>query len=91
MDKTVAGLCAACDFDVDDGPMIGASRVRFFKPLLVNQAYRVEGEILSLTRKQSRKLGVMDVLEYELRFVIPGQGPAVSNVNTWMLPRKNLP
>ena len=90
MGKTVAGLCEACEFNVDDGPMIGASRVTFFAPLMVNQAYRVEGEILSLTRKQSRKMGVMDVLEYELRLRIAGQPTAVSNVNTWMLPRRNL-
>ena len=90
MGKTVAGLCEACEFDVADGPMMGASRVRFSTPLMVNQPYMVEGEILSLTRKQSRKMGVMDVLEFELRLRIAGQAPAVANVNTWMLPRRNL-
>ena len=62
MGKTVAGVCETCEFDVDDGPMMGSSGVRFAEQLMVGQDYKVTGEILSLVRKKSRKLGVMDVL-----------------------------
>ena len=61
MGKTVAGLCETCEFDVEDGPMMGSSGIKFSEPLMVGESYKVTGEILSLVRKQSRKLGVMDL------------------------------
>jgi hypothetical protein len=91
MGKTVAGLCETCDFDVDDGPMMGSSGVRFAAPLMVGESYTVSGEILGLVRKQSRKLGVMDVLTYRLRLhPATGGDPLLETDNVWVLPRKEL-
>ncbi|CAH1652856.1 MULTISPECIES: hypothetical protein [unclassified Chelatococcus] len=90
MGKTVAGLCAACDFDVEDGPMMGSSQVEFAGALRTGLPYRVSGEIVNLNRKASRKLGVMDVLEYRLRLIDPGGGTALETTNVWVLPRKEL-
>lgn len=91
MGKTVAGVCETCDFDVEDGPMMGSSGVRFSKPLMVGASYRVTGEILGLVRKQSRKLGVMDVLTYRLRLHPADGGDALLETdNVWVLPRKEL-
>jgi hypothetical protein len=42
-------------------------------------------------RKQSRKLGVMDVLTYRLRLHKLGDGTcALETDNVWVLPRKEL-
>jgi hypothetical protein len=90
MGKTVSGLCALCEFDIADGPMIINSRVEFSKPLMTGQPYFVRGEIVGLTRKTSRKIGVMDVLEYRLRLVLPDEEPVLVTTNSWVLPRKNL-
>ena len=90
MGKTVAELCRACEFNVDDGPMIGSSGVRFQTSLRVGVDYRVTGEILSLVRKKSRKLGVMDVLTYRLRLHEPSGAQVLETDNVWMLPRKDL-
>jgi len=91
MGKTVAGLCATCEFDVEDGPMMGSSGVKFAAPLKVGQPYKVSGEILSLVRKRSRKLGVMDVLTYRLRLHEAASGAAMLETeNVWVLPRKDL-
>jgi acyl dehydratase len=90
MGKTVAGLCAACDFDIDDGPMMGGSRVDFAGVIRTGTRYRVEGEIKGLVRKRSRKLGVMDILEYELRLVTAEGECVLSTTNSWALPRRNL-
>lgn len=90
MGKTVAGLCAACEFDVADGPMMASSKVTFQRPLLTGQPYHVTGEILGLTRKPSRKLGVMDMLEYQLRLALPDGTPVLTTTNMWVLPRRNL-
>lgn len=90
MGQTVAGLCEVCEFNIDDGPMMGGSRVHFQQPLRVEQPYIVTGEIKSLVRKASRKFGVMDLLEYELRLSLPDGTPVLSTVNSWALPRKEL-
>jgi hypothetical protein len=91
MGKTVAGVCETCEFDVDDGPMMGSSGVKFSEPLIVGQSYKVTGEILSLVRKLSRKLGVMDVLTYRLRLHKESDGMCILETdNVWVLPRKEL-
>lgn len=90
MGQTVAGMCKVCDFDVEEGPMMGSSRVEFSKPLMTGQPYRVRGEIVSLVRKPSRKLGVMDVLEYRLELREEDGTSVLVTTNTWVLPRRNL-
>jgi hypothetical protein len=88
MGQTVAGLCQVCEFNVEDGPMMAGSRVTFQRPLRTGQAYEVSGEIVSLVRKASRKLGMMDMLEYVLRLSLPDGTPVLSTTNVWVLPRK---
>jgi hypothetical protein len=90
MGQTVAGLCAVCDFDVEEGPMMGSSTARFAAPLRTGGQYRVSGEILSVVRKRSRKLGVMDVLTYRLCLHELDGRTAVETDNVWVLPRKEL-
>jgi hypothetical protein len=91
MGKTVAGVCETCEFDVEDGPMMGSSGVKFYEPLMVGQNYKVTGEILSLVRKKSRKLGIMDVLTYRLRLHKQADGTCILETdNVWVLPRKEL-
>jgi hypothetical protein len=90
MGMTVAGLCAACDFDVAEGPMMASSKVTFSRPLMTGQSYRVTGRIMSLVRKPSRKLGVMDMLEYLLELSLTDGTPVLSTTNVWVLPRRNL-
>jgi hypothetical protein len=90
MGMTVAGLCAACEFDVEDGPMMASSKVAFSRPLITGQPYRITGRIVSLVRKPSRKLGVMDMLEYVLELSLPDGTPVLSTTNVWVLPRRKL-
>jgi len=90
MGMTVAGLCAACEFDVEEGPMMASSKVTFSRPLVTGQPYRITGRIVSLVRKPSRKLGVMDMLEYLLELSLPDGTPVLSTTNVWVLPRRKL-
>lgn len=90
MGKTVAGLCAACDFDVANGPMMSGSRTLFQDRIMTGTAYRVEGEIKGLVRKRSRAFGVMDLMEYELRLVTPDGAAVLVTTNSWALPRREL-
>lgn len=87
---TVDGLLVLCEFDAADGPMMGSSHTRYFAPLRVDETYRIEGEILGLTRKASRKLGVIDVLEYRLSMHRSAGERVLEITNTWILPRRQL-
>jgi len=90
MGQTVAGLCALCDFDVEQGPMMASSSVRYQAPLRTGCRYRVTGEITGLTRKSSRKLGLMDLLEYRLRLHEADGAVVLETTNVWVLPRREL-
>lgn len=94
MGKTVAGFCEACDFDINDGPMLASSDVQYHQSLMCDQEYKVEGEITSIQRKESRKLGIMDMVSYQLRLIHangPQQGEAtLTTTNVWILPRRDL-
>ena len=52
---------------VDGGAMLGTLRLEWLGPLQVGHTYRVSGEVLSVTRKQSKTLGAFDLAEFELR------------------------
>jgi hypothetical protein len=90
MGMTVARLCETCEFDVRDGPMMASSKTVFARPLMTQHAYGVTGEIVGLTRKLSRKLGVMDMLEYELELTRPEGDAVLRTTNVWVLPRRDL-
>src|SRR3546814_6005614 len=66
------------------------SGVVFQEPLKVGVPYTVTGEILGLVRKRSRKLGVMDVLDYRLRLHDASGKAVLETTNVWVLPRKEL-
>jgi hypothetical protein len=88
MGVSVTELCAACNFDVADGPMMATTSALFHKPLMTGQPYRVRGLVDSLVRKKSRKLGLMDLLTYTLWLDDPA-GECVAQVgNVWVLPRR---
>lgn len=90
MGQTVAGLCAVCDFDVEVGPMMAGSKVVFSQPLMTDQPYHVTGSIRSIERKKSRKLGVMDLMVYDLSLSLPDGTPVLTTTNSWVLPRREL-
>lgn len=90
MGVSVDGLLAICEFDAADGPMLGSSNSRYLTALQTDETYRVSGEILGLTRKQSKKLGTMDVLEYRLTLSRASGEPVLEVTNTWILPRRSL-
>jgi len=88
MGLTVAELCARCDFDVADGPLMTRSDAEFEGELRIDTDYDVSGEILSLVRKPSRTFGAVDVLTYRLRLDSSQNDGSVVTTNQWMLPRR---
>lgn len=90
MGLTVRELCACCDFDVENAPMMATSECHYFKPLMTETPYWVRGHIESLVRKRSRKLGVMDLLDYRLKLIDADQATVLETLNVWVLPRPEL-
>lgn len=91
MGMTIGQMCAACDFDVNQGPMIVSSKVEYARPLRVGEPYGVRGDIRSLTRKPSRKLGTIDLLDYRLSLVAADGTLVLVSSNVWVLPRRAHP
>jgi len=90
MGLTVDGLLALCEFDAADGPMLGSSNTRYLQPIRTDETYRIDGQILGLTRKNSKKLGIMDILEYRLAMNASNGERVLEVTNTWILPRRQL-
>jgi hypothetical protein len=88
MGLSVDGLLALCEFDAADGPMLASTSSTYFAPLETDRTYRVHGEIVGLTRKTSRKLGAIDVLEFRLTMSNASGQAVLATVNTWILPRR---
>jgi hypothetical protein len=87
MGLSVTELCARCGFKIEEGPLLASSEAVFHAPLMTGTPYRVRGEVVSLTRKASRKFGVVDFLRYRLRLVGPDDAAVVETTNVWALPR----
>src|ERR1700742_1737186 len=60
---SVAEICALADFDVNDGPMLGASHLDEQEPIRIGVPYRVTGEVLDISRKQG-SIGTFDVMAF---------------------------
>jgi hypothetical protein len=88
IDVGIAELCAMADFDVNDGPMLGSTKLTYDKPLKVGVEYAVNGEIVDIVRKEGRS-GTFDILTFRERLIEPGGEQAASATNTFILPRRN--
>jgi hypothetical protein len=81
-------ICAAADFKTEDGPMVGSLDLAYHEPLRVGETYAVGGEFTSIERKQGRRAGVFDLLEFELRLTAPDGTVTVTATQSWVLPRR---
>lgn len=84
---SVAGLCELADFDVEDGPMLGAIQLACHAPIRTGVPYRVTGEISSIVRKTGRKTGVFDLMTFTEHLVDPDGTEVAAATNTFVLRR----
>jgi len=83
----IAELCALADFDVNDGPMLGSSRLEYYRPIQLGVAYRVSGEVIDVVRKQG-SIGTFDVLEFREDLLDGNDALVASSTSTYILPRR---
>ncbi|MHB8736480.1 MAG: hotdog family protein [Terriglobales bacterium] len=83
----IAELCALADFDVNDGPMLGSSRLEYHGPIRVGVPYRVTGEVIDIVRKQG-SIGTFDILEFREDLLSGADELVASSTSTYILPRR---
>jgi acyl dehydratase len=72
----------------DDGGMFGEHETEIREPLRVGETYLVRGEITGTTRKEGRKAGVFDMVEFSLELLDQDGTIVATSNNSWMFPRK---
>lgn len=88
MGISLTELFALVGASEDDGVMFGETTIEQTKPLRVGHSYVVEGEILDLVRRTGSRLGLFDLVNFQVR-VLDGEGNlAASSTNTFVVPRR---
>lgn len=70
----------------DDGVMFGEAEIDLKKPLVPGSTYAVSGKVTGVERKNSRKLGVFDLVDFELNLHDDHELVGVSR-NSFIFPR----
>lgn len=81
-------LFARCHSSADDGIMFGEGAIEWHGPLRIGATYTVNGGFTRIVRKESARIGVMDLITFELT-VADGDGiPVAVSRNTFIYPRR---
>jgi hypothetical protein len=84
---SIGDLCALCDFDLADGPLLGEFEAEFEDDFRAGVRYVASGEIESYERVSSRRLGLVDRLGFRVTLAT-ADGAAVARARyLWLLPR----
>jgi acyl dehydratase len=87
MGITLDELFAAAHSSAEEGPMFGEAGLEFHRPLEIGASYLVRGGFTDAVRKESSRLGFMDLVTFELE-VIDTDGDVVAvSKNTFVFPR----
>lgn len=84
---SIEQLCALCEFRLEDGPMLGEFAVEFHGELQHGVRYRTEARIVSLDRRRSARIGVLDRLRFVVQIQLPDGTPVAEARYLWLLPR----
>jgi len=78
------------DYDVNNGPMLGQCNMSFTSPLQIDREYKIDGKIISLKEKISKKLGRIKILDFTLS-MFDNPNSQVASINyIWILPEKEV-
>lgn len=72
----------------DAGVQFGEIEFSFNAPVRPEATYHVDGEVLSVERKQGRRTGPFDLATFQHRLRLDPAGPVVVAItHTWVIPR----
>lgn len=86
MGVTYRELFDLAEVSLDDGSLYGGVRIESRAPLFEDVDYEIEAQILDLERKSGARLGVFDLLTFEVRVRLADEVLA-SAVSTFILGR----
>lgn len=87
MHPSLDEIFAYAHSSADAGVMFGEAGLEFLKPLEIGATYRVEGGFTKVDRKESSRLGVMDLVTIELEMYDEAGDLAATSSNTFVYPR----
>jgi uncharacterized protein (TIGR03084 family) len=88
MGLTLTELFHLVDAAEEDGVMFGETEIEQIAPLRRDTAYVVHGRITGITRRTGAKVGVFDLVSYELEIACDGE-PSARCRNSLVVPRRS--
>ena len=87
MHPSLDEIFAYAHSSADAGVMFGEAGLEYHQPLRVGATYRVEGGFTKVDRKTSSRLGIMDLITFELRVIAEDGALVAVSSNTFVYPR----
>ena len=86
---TIAEVFALCEAESDEAVRAGAYVWEIERPLREDVAYRMEGGITAVERKEGRRGGMMDLVTFRIDIIDPARQEVDASVtNTWIFLRR---
>jgi hypothetical protein len=86
---TIADVFALCEAESDEAVRAGAYVWEVIRPLREEVAYRMDGGIIAVERKEGRRGGMMDLVTFRIDVIDPERGEVDASVtNTWVFLRR---
>lgn len=82
-------LTALADASAHDGTMFGETELELLHPLISGVEYTVRGGVVDIVRKESAKVGRMDLMTFRLELVDPKGTVAAVSLFTYVFPRRS--
>jgi hypothetical protein len=89
MGMSVDDLFHLAGATAEDGPMFGEATIEVAKPIEIGATYTISGAITSVVRKEGRKAGIFDILEFRLEVRDASGELAGVNTNSFVFPRRD--
>lgn len=77
--------------EAGEGTMFGETELEQLEPLRTGVVYLVRGSITQLARRESRKMGTMDLMTFRLEIVDPSGAVVAVSVQVFIIPRRSRP
>lgn len=87
MGLSYAEFFEVCHAESDDAIRAGEYTFEIHSPVREDVDYRVEGEIIDVVRKRGGRIGLFDLVTFQLRMVQPDGAVAVTATNSWVFLR----
>lgn len=75
--------------DAEEGTMFGETELEQFEPLRSGVVYSVSGAVTELARRESRRMGRIDLMTFRIEIADPAGAVVATSVQVFILPRRS--